>query len=136
MDYHSEVWKGYIVGLFVSSCVNLDRKNCPGCKAKLLCPLLHQHLQFSLLDKIRIHFDHVKPVLIKRIERLYKLIEDKLPHSDNMNVDRELYCKAGVYLLENACPESIYWGRYIDEFNDSYICDLVDYARKDLSRIS
>ena len=125
MDYCSDIWIGYLTGMVLNRCVKLSLQRCPGCAAKLKCPILHQHEQSSLLDKIRLYFDEVRGVILSSVDRLYDMIQRNLPHSSDLKKDKEIYCNNGALFLTTANPDSIYWGRYIDELNDAMIDSMV-----------
>lgn len=63
--------------------------------------------------------------MLPLVPNLYKLIEKKLPHSSDLDKDREMYCNNAVFFLTTSCAESMYWGRYVDENLDSYIHTLI-----------
>ena len=126
MDYYSDLWIGYLTGSCIQNCVDLCVLNCPGCKDKLKSPVLHLHLQYSLLDKLKIYLDEVKGKLLPTIEKMYDAVQHKLPHSSNMNPDKELYCNNARFFLHTTNPEALYYGRYLNEQNDCIINDLVN----------
>lgn len=130
MDYNNDAWIGCLATLLIRKCVELSLERCPGCQIKLKSPALHQHHQYSLLDKMRLHFEEVRGILLPGIETLYSLIEEKLPHSPDLGKDREIYCNSGTFFLTTANPESVYWGRYVDENNDSFIYGLIPVTKK------
>ena len=125
MDYHSDLWLGYLSGLLVRRCVELSILRCPGCNDKLKSPLLHLHQQQSLLDKICIHFNEVKDVLFSTIDELYDVAKHKLPQSDNRSKDKEIYTNNGLCFLETSNAESLYYGRYLCGENDFIINELL-----------
>ena len=130
MDYYSDIWIGYLTGIVFNRCVKLSLQRCPGCIAKLKSPVLHQHEQNSLLQKIVIYFNEVRGLMLPSLDQLYDIIAKQLPHSDDPLKDKDIYLQNGIFFLTSANPDSIYWGRYIDEFNDAMINSMVDIALK------
>lgn len=130
MDYNNDAWIGCLATFLVRKCVDLSIQRCPGCQIKLKSPALHQHHQHSLLDKMRLYFEEVRGLLLPAVEELYNLIEQKLPHSPDPAIDRETYCNSATFFLTTANPESVYWGRYVDENTDSFIHSLMPVSKK------
>ena len=130
MDYNNDIWIGCLTAVLVRKCVNLSLERCPGCQVKLKSPFLHQHHQHSLLDKMRLYFDEVRGLLLTSIENLYELIEKNLPHSPDPVKDREIYCNNALFFLTTANPDSVYWGRFLDENNDGFINMLIPTKKK------
>ena len=126
MDFYSDVWTGYLTGILLNRCIKLSLQRCPGCIAKLKSPLLHEHEQHSLLDKIKLYFNEVRGLMLPSLDKLYDIIAKQLPHSADTSLDKEIYCKNGVFFLTSANPDTIYYGRWIDEINDSMIDSMVD----------
>ena len=130
MDYYSDIWTGYLTGIVLNRCLKLSLQRCPGCIAKLKSPVLHQHEQNSLLDKVKLYYNEVRGLMLPSLEQLYDIIATQLPHSADPSKDKEIYLKNGMFFLTSANPDSIYWGRYIDEFNDAMIISMVDISLK------
>ena len=136
MDYNNDLWIGSLTDVFIRKCVDLSLQRCPGCQVKLKSPFLHQHHQHSLLDKMKLYFDEVRGVLLPLVEKLYELVEKKLPHSIDPDKDREIYCNNAVFFLTTANPDSIYWGRFLDENNDGLIYDLLPSKKRKCSDLT
>ena len=132
-NYNNDAWLGCMANLLVRNCVNLSIQRCPGCKVKLKSPALHLHHQHSLLDKMRLYFEEVRGLLLPAIEDLYNIVKQKLPHSQDPVKDREIYCNSATFFLTTANPESVYWGRYVDESTDSFIHSLIPISKKKTS---
>ncbi len=130
MDYYSDIWTGYLTGIVLNRCLKLSLQRCPGCIGKLKSSVLHQHEQNSLLDKLKLYYNEVRGLMLPSLEQLYDIIAAQLPHSADPSKDKEVYCKNGLFFLTSANPESLYWGRYIDEFNDAMINSMVDISLK------
>ena len=79
---------------------------------------------------MRLYFEEVRGLLLPAVEDLYNLIDQKLPHSPDPAKDREIYCSSATLFLTTANPESVYWGRYVDESTDSFIHSLMPISRK------
>ena len=59
--------------------------------------------------------------MLTSIEPYYDQVKDLLPHSDNLVKDKNNYVNAGRLWLQMCSVEIVYYGRYIDDFNDEYI---------------
>ena len=125
MDYFHEFWIGFLTGLVINKSHQSCKERCPGCIAKLRSPLLHLHEQLSLLDKVRCHFEEVKGLILPHMETFYDIVQHKLPHTQNLEVDKEKYCYFGTNFLLTSNPDSIYWGRFITEFNDGIVLEML-----------
>ena len=121
--YYSEFWTAFLCENFVRQAVHLSELQCPGCHEKLKSPLLHQHHQTSLLDKIRMYFEEIRGTLLQTLPELYTQVESKLPHSDNTAHDREMYLNSGRQFLLQITSDALYYGRYISDLLDPIIDD-------------
>jgi hypothetical protein len=70
---------------------------------------------------MRIYFEEIRGSVLQTIPELYNQILDKLPHSDDPAQDRETYINIGRQFLMTHTCDSIYFGRWVTEFNDSII---------------
>lgn len=136
MDYFNDIWIGYLTAIFVKKCMDLSVERCPGCHSKLESPLLHQHYQHSLLDKLKVYFDEVRGIMIPIIDSLYKTIENSLPHSPDKAFDKECYCRNAMIFLINSHPDSLYWGRYITGETDTIIHQILTSNLKKTNKLS
>ena len=125
MDYFHENWIGFLANFIITKCIRACKDRCPGCEVKLRSPILHKHEQFSLLDKIRIHFDEIKGVVGPHLETIYDIVQHKLPHGTDLEKDKSCYCKMGQNFLMATCPDSLYWGLYITEYNDVIVFEML-----------
>ena len=130
MDYNHDYWLGFLSEQMVRQCVQMAKLKCPACSDKLYSPALHLHQQLSLLDKMKIHFEEVRGTLLSSIDALYSQFEDKLPHSHDLEKDRLIYCNNARVFLLTAASETIYYGRYINDMNDSFINEAFIIRRK------
>ena len=130
MDYFCDLWIGYITAIFIRKCTEIAIQRCPGCHSKLKSPILHQHHQYSLLDKLKLYFEEVRGLLLPSIDVIYKTVEANLPHSEDLCKDKEIYCRNGIFFLNNSNPDSLYWGRFIDESNDGFIDEFISVNLK------
>ena len=135
MDYSSDLWLSILTACVVNQCTRKCILECPGCNARLKNPILHLHEQLSLLEKLRMHFDEVRGILISTIYSIYDSISHKLPHSPDLNQDKEHYCNNAISFLSSINPDALYWGRYLDENNDILINDLITSMTKQKRRI-
>ena len=121
MDYYHDFWIGFLSEQIVRQAVELTLIKCPGCEDKMYSPLLHLHHQLSLLDKIRTYFEEIRGSLLPTISALYDRFKEKLPHSDDLDKDKDTYINNGRFFLISITSEALYYGRYLNEMNDSYI---------------
>ena len=135
MDYFHENWIGFLANFLITKCVKACKDRCPGCEIKLRSPILHKHDQFSLLDKIRIHFDEIKGILEPHLETIYDIVQGKLPHSSDLEMDKVSYCKMGQNFLLATNPDSLYWGRYVTEFNDFIVFEMMKLCLEEGKRL-
>ena len=125
MDYYHDIWIGYLTGLIIQKCVELCVLRCPGCKDRLKSPVLHQHHQYSLLDKLKTYTEEIRGSLLPTINQLYDIAKHKLPHSDDLIKDMEIYTNNARFFLQMVTPETLYYGRYLSEQNDCIINELL-----------
>lgn len=118
-------WIGYLAENVIQKCVSLSLAECTGCKDKMRSDLLHLHHQQSLLQKLQLHFDPIRADMLNSLPSLYKVIEGKLPHSEDKKKDMLIYCNLGRHFLITCSPEALYYGRYINEMNDAFIDEVL-----------
>ena len=129
MDYSSELWYAILASVVFNECEKKSSEDCPGCKAKLKNPILHEHIQLSLLDKMRTNFNEVRGQILTSICSLYDSVSEKLPHSPDLVKDKEMYTNNAIVFLTSTHPDAMYWGRYLDENNDAIISQLLAEKR-------
>ena len=128
--YHSDVWIGFLCENIVRDVLQLAKLRCPGCNDKLNSPLLHLHEQLSLLDKLRQHFEEIRGTILPTLPELYNRFKDKLPHSDDLSKDQECYISIAHNFLLLIGADSLYYGRFLSDFNDSYISEAFKIQKK------
>ena len=130
MDYHHDIWIGLLTELIVQRSIETCQLRCPGCIDNLKSPLLHFHNQMDLLQKIKRYYEEIRGFLLPTIDLLYDDVSHKLPHSDDLVKDKELYIYNAQFFLSISSPESIYYGRYLNEHNDCIINELITNKKK------
>ena len=130
MDYYHDFWMGFLTEQMIRQVVEMALIKCSGCCDEMHSPMLHLHHQLSLLEKLKCYFYEVRGSILSSIEALYEQFEDKLPHSNDLNKDKEIYVNNGRFFLISATPESLYYGRFICEMNDIYINEGFKLAKK------
>ena len=130
MNYYHDIWIGYLTEIIVRKTVETCINHCSGCRDKLKSPLLHLHHQYSLLDKLHLYINEIRGNLVPIINSLYNDVSHKLPHSDDLMKDKELYTNNARFFLTTSSPESLYFGRYISENNDCIIEELLTPKKK------
>ena len=78
------------------------------------------HHQLSLLEKFKKYFEQIRGDILSKIPTYYSQFESKLPHSDDLTKDKNIYCCVARTFLITCTVETIYFGRYITEATDSY----------------
>ena len=134
--YHSDLWLGFICEQIVRQTCQLSRLKCPGCEDKLKSPLLHQHEQLNLLEKLKLHFEDIRGSVLPSIPQLYAQIQDHLPHSDDLAKDQECYIMNARQFLLMLTSEALYFGRYQSEFLDGLVDDCFKVAKKRKTTVS
>lgn len=132
MDYYHDFWTGFLAAQIVNRSLEISLAKCPGCESKLKSPLLHLHHQLSLLDKIQSHFNEIKGSMLSSLGQLYDQFQDKLPHSEDLQKDKDIYVNNARMFLISVTPDAIYFGRYLTEMNDIYIHEGMIIKKKKL----
>ena len=118
MDYFNEFWLGFITAKFVQRCVDEALQTCHGCRDKKVSPLLHMCHQLGLENKITYHMETVRGNMIPEIPSLYEEFKSKV---DSSSMDKDAYVTNARFFLISATPQSLYYGRYLNETNDAFI---------------
>lgn len=121
MNYSSDLWLGYLCENLIRQIVEMARLRCDGCRDGIKSDLLHQHMQLNLLEKMRLYFEDVRGTVLPTLPQLYDQFQGKLPHSNDLTKDKEIYINTARLFLLTITAEPLYYGRYINEFTDSYI---------------
>ena len=128
--YNNENWVGYLAEIAIQKCVLSSVANCSGCRDNMKCDILHLHNQMSLLMKLQQYFEPARAEMLGSISELYKKVEMKLPHSDDKKKDMAIYCNVGRVFLITLSPDALYYGRYVNEMNDSFIAEVMQDGKK------
>lgn len=115
VDNSNEYWLAYLTNSVVVKCLQLSKERCPGCKERMTSPLLHYHLQLSLLDKMKCYFEEVRGPMIKDIEECFQSFASQI----SLNDDGTNFHFLGQTFMMMATAESLYYGRYLDDNNDA-----------------
>lgn len=121
--YYNDSWLGYLTEILVRESMNICQKECPGCRDDMKSAILHLHHQISLLDKLKMYFERIRGEMLTKITTYYSQFEKKLPHSDDLSSDKNIYCGVARTFLITCTAETIYYGRYITESTDSYVAE-------------
>lgn len=136
MDYSSDLWFATLAAIIFHQSAKKCAELCPGCNANLKNPILHLCHQLSLLDKMRNHFDEIRGYSLSTIYTIYDSVSNKLPHSTDLDKDKENYCNNAIVFLNSINPDSLYWGRYLHEHNDALINNLISCPNKQKRKAS
>ena len=67
--------------------------------------------------------------MLTKIPVLYSQFEKKVPHSDDLSKDENIYCGVARTFLVTCTAETVYYGRYITETTDSYIAEAFEVVK-------
>ena len=104
------MWLAFLANIIVTECLKLSKQRCPACKEEMVSPLLHYHIQLSLLDKMKCYFDEVVGPMIRNMDELHL----NFKHQVSVDDEDSNLTFLGQTFLTMATAESIYFGRYID----------------------
>lgn len=121
--YYNDSWLAFLSEAFIRESMSLCEKECSGCKDNMKSAILHLHHQLSLLDKLKLYFEKVRSEMLVKIPQIYLKFEKKLPHSEDLSRDRDIYCGVARTFLITCTAEAVYYGRYITELTDSYVAE-------------
>ena len=116
-NHINEYWLAYLTHTIVMKCLQISKERCPACKDNMASPLLHFHIQMSLLDKVKCYFEEIRGPMIKDIEGCFNKFSAQISITD----DGANYHFVGQTFLMMATAESLYYGRYLDESNDAVL---------------
>jgi hypothetical protein len=112
-------WKSFIVAEVVKRTLGLAKRECGGCKDGNHCSLLHACQTTSLLRKLECFLDSPIKVAVRQdLESILNQFEFRFILLDR----RENYIEMGETLLNDLNPQSLYYGRFITQYNDVSIC--------------
>ena len=131
MNYFHDVYLGFLAEQIARQCEQMCVLKCSACESKIKSPLLHICHQRGLLEKLQIHFEEVRGPMLTSIDAYYDQVHDLLPHSDNIIKDRNNYINAGRLWLQLCSAEMVFYGRYVNEFNSSFIDRAFKEVKKD-----
>ena len=120
--YNNDSWIGYLAEIAI--------RKCSGCRDNMKCDILHLHNQLSLLMKLQQYFEPIRADLLNSLSEIYNKVEMKLPHSDDRKKDMAIYCNIGRIFLITLSPEALYYGRYVNQLNDSFIAEVMQDSKK------
>ena len=137
--YYNDSWLGFLTEAFVQEALCICQKECPGCRDDMKSAILHLHHQLSLFEKLKRHFEQIRGDLLTKIPTFYSQFEMKLPHSDDLTKDKNIYCDVARTYLLTCTAETVYYGRYITDATDSYIAEAfgncINKTKKKRSRV-
>lgn len=114
-SYYYNYWLGYLTHLIASKCMQKAKQRCLGCQDRKTSALLHPHLQMSLLEKMVCYLDEARAELIQGISEYFEKFKERV----GVNEDEQLFCSPGQTFLLTATPNSLFYGRYLDDEIDS-----------------
>ena len=136
MDYFSDIYIGYLSEHIIRDTMQLALLKCNGCVDGMKSPILHQHIQLNLLEKLRVYFEEVRGSVLASVPELYDQFKHKLAHSDDELADRDLYISTGRQFLITITPDAVYYGRFVTDSIDKYIDEGFIVPKKSRKRRS
>lgn len=121
--YFNETWLGFLTESFVRETMSICEKECLGCRDDMKSALLHLHHQLSLLEKLKRYFEQIRGDLLTKIPVYYTQFEKKLPHSEDLIKDKNIYFGVARTYLLTCTAETVYYGRYVTNETDKYIAE-------------
>ena len=131
MNYFHDIYLGFFAEQIARQCEQMSALKCSACESKIKSPLLHICHQRGLLEKLQIHFEEVRGPILSSIDSYYEQVQDLLPHSDDLIKDKNNYVNAGRLWLQLCSAEIVFYGRYVDDFNHSFIDRAFRKVKKD-----
>lgn len=126
--YCNDTWIAFLCENIFRLTLKKSMQDCPACNNKIKSPLLHVHVRESFLDLIRNYFEEIRGIVLKNLDSYYSIISEKVSDSDYEQEDKKIYLDVAKQFLLTATPDSVYYGRYVDKHNDSFINNL--FAKK------
>ena len=132
MNPVQDIWIAFLVNLYCRKAIELACLTCPGCRRKpvLKSPLLHKHHHQSLLDKLREHSVTIRTSLLGKLDKLLDQVAHKLPINAANKDDRTIYLDAAKMFLHISDVDSIYYGKLLNDNNDTIISELTTPPKK------
>ena len=128
--YWNDCWLGYLTENIIRKSVERIENECNGCRDGMKSAILHLHEQLSLLDKIKTNFEYIRAEMLKELPIYYLTFEKKLPHSDDLAKDKNIFCAVARTFLITCTAETIYYGRYITEDIDAFVQEAFQNNKK------
>ena len=118
-------WFAFLSTALVNICVVESKRRCLGCQHRKYSPLLHMHHQMSLYDKLGCYFVSAKSTLIDGMDQYIAAFKQTLTKANEVLITDDVSCLygEGVDFLLRSTPSTVYYGRYVEGFNDTYVED-------------
>ena len=120
MSYFIEYWYSFITTLTVTKCLTLCKERCPVCSNNMASPVLHEHLQLSMLEKIERHLFEARGVMSSKFDEIIAQFMNTLEQNFDEEERSEFITMGRSFLLSNT-PQSLYFGRFVTEETDRYL---------------
>lgn len=117
-SHMNNIWLSYLSHVLVNKCIQLAKRHCPACTEGFKSPLLHYHVQLSLLEKIKCYFEEARGPMIADTGKCFECFI-KVCNIDDVSENNYLFTGQTFLLMVSA--ESIYYGRYISEESDAVL---------------
>ena len=121
---------GYLTENIIRKSVERIENECNGCRDGMKSVILHRHEHLSLLDKVKTNCEYNHAEMLKELPIYYLTFEKKLPHSDDLAKDKNIFCAVARTFLITCTAETIYYGRYITEDIDSFVQEAFQNNKK------
>ena len=122
MTFTKEVWYAYVINNVIIKCKNICADRCQACQSKYKSPVLHDHEQLSLLQKIECFLDEVRgDVLGSELDNMFK----KLSHYEkSIKPNKSELIEQVRNILLHATAASLYYGRWYTLEHEVFLRDL------------
>ena len=128
--YSTDLWFAFLCECVVRQVHQTSLLRCPGCASGLKSAVLHLHEQQNLLEKMRDLYQEVRGTILPTLPQLYEQFQEHLSNSGDDKKDLQCYVDAGRQFLLLMTSDSIYYGRYLDEFVDGIIHGAFQIKKK------
>ena len=121
-SFTKEVWFAYVINNVMIKCKNICEERCQACKSKYKSPILHDHEQMSLLQKIECYLDEVRGNLLgNELENMFKKLSW---YEKSIKPDKTELIDQIKNILLHATPQSLYYGRWYTVEHEVFLRDL------------
>ena len=129
-DSFSYVWMACLSDSLARDVLRRARAKCAGCQSGMSSPMLHKHETQNLLEKFEENFEEARLYTIGIIPKLYNQFQHLLPHSTDLEKDKQVYEESANCFLLAATSRSIYYGQFVNGATDKITRDAFKPIRR------